>query len=143
MATAPAVTTAITGKKITVKYGTDDGTAQITSASISEQSSSNTIQTLGGSVVVGQGVETSVSADFLYDGDIVGGGFYAALKAALKAQSQADVTIAGKNGEEWVGKALVLSLSVEIPADDAVTCSAELGISGELAFTPAAAVVNP
>jgi Phage tail tube protein len=137
MATTAAKATAITGKKCTVSYGGHDGSAQITSASIDEQGSSNVIQTLAGSVAISQGVESSVKCDFLYDGDQPGGGFYAVLKAALKAQSEADVAIDG-NGSKWDGKAVITSLSAEMPADDASTCSAELTISGELEFTPVA-----
>lgn len=127
-------TTAITGKSVTFTYGTKEGTAQITSASIDESASSETVQTLGGSVAISQGVESSVSADFLYDGDQAGG-FYAALKAALDGGTEGDLEIVtGADKGNWIGKALVTSLGAEIPADGAVTCSAELTISGSLAF---------
>lgn len=130
-------TTAITGKKVTVTYGGKDGSAQITTASIDESASSNVIQTLGGSVALSQGVESSVSADFLYDGDVAGGGFYAVLKALLDSGGEGDLSIDG-DGSTWTGKGIVTSLGAEMPADDAVTCSAELTISGKLAFAPGA-----
>jgi hypothetical protein len=132
-------TTAITGKQVTFAFGSNEGTAQITSATVDEAGSSNTIQTLGGSVTISQGIESSVSCDFLYDGNTVGGGFYAALKAALASGTPGDLTISGPNGDEWTGSAIVTSLSTEIPADDAMTCSAEFGISGVLDFAPPAA----
>ena len=131
-------TTAITGKAVTFTYGTVSGEAQITSASVDESASSDTIQTLGGSVAISQGVESSVSADFLYDGDQDGGGFYGALKAALDAGSAGALEIAVSAGEDWSGDAIVTSLGVEIPADGAMTCSAELTISGALGWTPGA-----
>jgi Phage tail tube protein len=141
MATTAAKATAITGKKCTVSFGGHDGSAQITSASIDEQGSSNVIQTLAGSVAISQGVESSLKCDFLFDGEQAGGGFYAVLKAALTAGTEADVAIDG-GGAKWDGKAVITSLSAEMPADDAVTCSAELTISGVLDFTPVAAPVT-
>ena len=65
------MTTAITGKSCTFEYGgSTSGTAQITTATIDESASSETIQTLGGSVAISQGIESTVSCDFLYDGDV-------------------------------------------------------------------------
>jgi hypothetical protein len=127
-------TTAITGKSATFTYGADEGTAQITSANISDAGTSNTIQTLGGSVTVSQGIETTVSCDFLFDGNVVGGGFYAALKAALTSGAPGSLAI-DADGGAWVGDAIVTSLSADIPADDAVTCSAEFVVSGDFPFT--------
>lgn len=131
--------TAITGKSCTFEYGASTtGTAQITSASIDESASSETIQTLGGSVAISQGVESTVSCDFLYDGDALANSFYAALKASLDAGDTGTLTITGgTTGASWEGEALVTSLSAEIPADGAVTCSAEFAISGTLPFTAA------
>jgi len=135
-------TTAITGKSCTFTYASEAGTAQVTSSTVDESASSETIQTLGGSVAISQGVESTVSADFLYDGDQTDGGFYAALKAALDAGSPGTLKIeAGATGgtsePAWTGEAIVTSLSAEMPADGAVTCSAELTISGVLSFAPA------
>lgn len=130
-------TTAITGKKCTFTYATVAGTAQITSASIDESASSETIQTLGGSVAVSQGVESTVSADFLYEPQT--GGFYGALKAALQAGTAGTLDIKAGSGSPptggWSGQAIVTSLGVEIPADGAMTCTAELTISGSLPWT--------
>jgi hypothetical protein len=136
-------TTAITGKSCTFTYDTVDGTAQITTATVDESASSETVQTLGGSVAISQGVESTISADFLYDGDQATGGFYAALKAALDdgLPGTLDIT-AGQGGTTdpgWSGEVIVTSLSAEMPADGAVTCSAEFTVSGALAFTPGAA----
>ena len=89
------MTTAITGKSCTFEYGgSTSGTAQITTATIDESASSETIQTLGGSVAISQGIESTVSCDFLYDGDAATGSFYAALKASLDAGSVGLMTIA-------------------------------------------------
>lgn len=129
------MTTALTGKRFTVQVGAIDGSAQITTGTVDEAASSETIQTLAGSAAVSQGVESTISADFLFDGDQTGGGFYAALRAALVAGTPAAVVIDG-GGSEWEGSALVTSLSAEFPADGASTCSAELTVSGALEFTP-------
>jgi len=135
--------TAITGKVCTFTYATEEGTAQITSASVDESASSETIQTLGGSVAVSQGVESTVSADFLYDGDAGSGtGFYAALKAALDAGASGTLSIetgGGTTPAAWSGEAIVTSLGAEIPADGAVTCTAELTVSGSLAWAESVA----
>jgi Phage tail tube protein len=135
-ASSPA--TAVTGKRFTIVHGTKDGSAQCTSASISQSASSETIQTLGGSVAISQGVETTISAEFLYDGDQAGGGFYATMNSALASGTAATLTITGSGGtagETWSGQVIVTSLGVELPADGAVTCSAEFAISGALTFT--------
>lgn len=129
-------TTAITGKQCTFEYGTISGTAQITTASIDETATSETIQTLGGSVAISQGVESEITADFLYDGEQgVPTSFYAALKAALDSGSTGVFTIDGA-GSSWTGDAIVTALSAELPADGAVTCSATLTVSGAVVFTP-------
>ena len=137
--------TAITGKSCTFEYGATSGTAQITTATVDESASSETIQTLGGSVVISQGIESTVSCDFLYDGSEGGSSsFYAALKAALDASTVGVLTIvaggAGATAPQWSGEALVTSLSAEMPADGAVTCSAEFAISGAFPFTQGAAL---
>ena len=136
------MTTAITGKSCTFEYGgSTSGTAQITTATIDESASSETIQTLGGSVAISQGIESTVSCDFLYDGD-VSASFYANLKAAIDGGTTGTLTIEGGAGTvsapSWEGEALVTSLSTEMPADGAVTCSAEFAISGALPFTAGA-----
>lgn len=127
------MTTAITGKLCTFTYGAKDGSAQITTASVDESASSETIQTLGGSVAVPQGVESTISCDFLYDGDTAGG-FYGALKAALDAGGSGTFEITGGDTSAWSGEAIVTSLSAEMPADGAVTCSAELTVSGPVGW---------
>lgn len=135
------MTTAITGKACTFAYGSKQGEAQITTASVDESASSETIQTLGGSVAIAQGVESTVSCDFLYDGSPTAGGFYAALKAALDAGTTGVLTIEAGGGTTpsgWEGDALVTSLGAEIPADGAVTCSAEFTISGALGWNDVA-----
>lgn len=127
-------TTALTGKSVTFEYGSTDGTAQVTSSTIDKQATSNTIQTLGGSVTVSQGQETTVSADFLFDGDQTGGGFYAALDAAFSSGLAGMLTI-DADGASWTGQAIVTGLSTDMPADDAVACSATLAISGDFPFS--------
>jgi hypothetical protein len=126
--------TAITGKKVTFEFKTISGTAQVTTASIEESADSETIQTLGGSVSISNGVESSVSCDFLFDGNQANGGFYGALKSALVAEEEAAITIEA-DGANWTGQAIVTSLSAEFPADGASTCSAEFTISGDFPFT--------
>lgn len=128
-------TIAITGKQFTVTVGSTNGSAQITSGSVDESASSETIQTLAGSAAVSQGVESTISADFLYDGSAPDGGFYAVLRAALVAGTPVPVVIDG-GGSEWEGDALVTSVGAEFPADGATTCAAELTVSGALTFTP-------
>ena len=130
-------TTAITGKSFTVTFNSVSGTAQVTSGTIDETASSETIQTLGGSVAVSQGVESTISCDFLYDGDQAAAGFYDTLKTALDAGTEATINIQG-GGADWEGQAIVTSLSTEFPADGASTCSAEFTVSGALVFTPVA-----
>jgi hypothetical protein len=131
------MTTAITGKVCTFTYGSKEGTAQITTANVDETASTETIQTLGGSVAIAQGIESEVTCDFLYDGDAAGG-FYGALKAALDGGTTGTLEIVGAVTSEWSGDALVTALSAEIPADGAVTCSATFTISGALGWTDAA-----
>jgi hypothetical protein len=134
-------TTVLTGKKFTVTLDDMDGSAQVTTGTVDETSSSNTIQTLAGSASISQGIESTISADFLYDGDQAAGGFYAVLKTALDLAEPVTVEIVGGTdaGATWTGNAVVTSLSAEFPADDAATCSAELTVSGALVFTPAVA----
>mgnify|MGYP005820448645 CR=1 FL=1 len=129
--------TAITGKSVTWTYGSTPCTVQTTTVTVDEKGDSSTVQTLGGSVTVAQGVESTVSADLLYDGEQPGGGIYGALKAALDASSSGTLTITTGADAQWTGSALVTSLSAEMPADDAVTASVEFAVSGTLAFTPA------
>jgi hypothetical protein len=125
-------TTALTGKSFTFSYGGVTGTAQITTGTVDESASSTTIQTLGGSVAVSEGVESTVSCDFLYDGPEAAS-FYAALKTALDAGTAGAIAIAG-GVSKWDGQGIVTALSAEFPADGASTCSAEFTISGKLAF---------
>jgi hypothetical protein len=126
--------TAITGKQVRFEFKTISGTAQVTTASIEESADSETIQTLGGSVAISKGVESTVSCDFLFDGNQAAGGFYAALKLALKDGLAGTMTI-DADGGSWEGEAIVTSLSAEAPADGVVTCSAEFTISGDFPFT--------
>ena len=128
-------TTAITGKACTFEYGAVSGSAQITTATIDESASSETIQTLGGSVVISQGIESTVSCDFLYDGAAASGSFYAALKSALDGSTTGVLTVEAESPASWTGDAIVTSLSAEMPADGAVTCSAEFAISGAFPFS--------
>lgn len=125
-------TTALTGKSFTFSYGSVSGTAQITTGTIEESATSTTIQTLGGSVAVSEGVESTLSADFLFDGPEASS-FYAALKAAINAGTAGAVAIKG-GASEWTGQAIVTDLSTEFPADGASTCSASFTISGSLGF---------
>jgi hypothetical protein len=134
-----ATPTAISGKQFTFTYATHSGTAQTTSSSISQAADSETLQTWGGSVVISKGVESTVSCDFLYDGE-QSGSFYQALSEALAAGTPGEVVIWGGKGagEKWTGSAVVTSLGVELPADGQVTCSAEFAIAGALTFAPKA-----
>jgi hypothetical protein len=102
--------TAITGKAATFTFGGKSGTAQITSATVDESGTSETIQTLGGSVAVSQGTEATISCDFLYDGDQAGG-FYAALKAALDSGTAGALAVDAK-GSAWTGQAVVTGLDL-------------------------------
>jgi hypothetical protein len=121
-------TTVITGKSATFTYGSTAGTAQITTFTPDESSSSETIETLGGTAVLSSTKERSISCDFLFDGDQAGGGFYKVLKDAFDAGSSGtlDVTI---DTAAWTGSGIVDSLSVPTPADGAVTCSATFTMS--------------
>lgn len=121
----PAI--AITGKEFTVSVGSVDYSAQITTGSINKSATSTTIQTLDDSVTISQGVETTASCDFLYDGST---GFYKAMWDAIGGSAVA-VLIVGDDGE-WSGNMVVTSLSDDFPADGASTCTAEF--SGSLTF---------
>jgi hypothetical protein len=131
-------TTVITGKKFTVSLDGMDGSAQVTTGTVDESSSSNTIQTLAGSATISQGVESTISAEFLYDGDQAAGGFYGVLKTALDTAAEVAIIIEGgtDSSAAWSGVGVVTGLSAEFPADDAATCSAEIGVSGQLIFAP-------
>jgi hypothetical protein len=122
--------TVITGKQFTVSVGAVDYSAQITTGSINKTATSSTIQTLDDSATFSQGVETTASCDFLYDGSA---GFYAAMWDAVGGSAVA-VLIVGDDGE-WSGNMVVTSLSDEFPADGASTCTAEF--SGTLTFAAA------
>ena len=134
-------TTVLTGKKFTVALDGMDGSAQVTTGTVDESSSSNTIQTLAGSATISQGVESTISAEFLYDGDQGGGGFYGVLKTALDTAAEVTILIEGGTDStaQWSGVGVVTGLSAEFPADDAATCSAEIGVSGQLIFAPGTA----
>lgn len=127
---------AYTGKQFTFTHGALDGSAQVTSIKIDEKASSDSIQFLSGSVAISKGVETTVSVDLAYDGGAAGTtGLYAALQASLAAGVPGTVSVNGPSTDAWSGSAIVTSLSAEIPADGAVTCSAELTVSGALDYT--------
>jgi len=136
MATAGA--SAVTGKSMTVTYGGTEASCQVTSLGIDESAEAETIQTLGCSATISKGVESSISMDLLYDGGQANS-VYGVLKAALGAGTAAEVEITAASGETWTGQAVVTSLGVEVPADGAVACSAEMSVSGSLAWTAAAA----
>jgi len=127
------MTTALTGKSVTFSYGGLAGAAQITQADISESATSNTIQTLGGSVAISQGSESEITCSFLYDGE-QSAGFYEALKGAFDAATSGALVIVAGVTSGWDGDALVTALSVAMPADDAMTCDATFTVSGALTF---------
>lgn len=128
---------AYTGKQFTFTLGSLDGSAQVTSIKIDEKASSDSIQFLSGSVAISKGVETTISVDLAYDGGASGTtGLYAALQASLATGAAGTVSVDGPATDSWDGSAIVTSLSAEIPADGAVTCSAELTVSGALTYTP-------
>lgn len=133
MATAGSGASAVTGKSMTVTYGGQDASCQVSSLSIDESADAETIQTLGCSATISKGVESSLSMDLLYDGGQATS-VYALLKGALSSGTAAAVTVTAASGEEWTGQAVVTSLGVEIPADGAVTCSTELSVSGTLSW---------
>ena len=118
----------LTGKQYTVSIGAADYSGVITTGTIDRSGSSETIQTLAGKETVSQGVEDTMSADFLYDG---GAGFYAAAWAAAGSGATVAVVVVGGDGT-WTGDMIITSVSDEFPADGASTCSVEL--AGELAF---------
>jgi hypothetical protein len=127
-------TTALTGKSMTFSYGGMDATAQVTSSNIDKQASSTTIQTYGGSAAVSQGVERTVTCDYLFDGDQAAGGFHAILDAAVESQEPGELTVEA-GASSWTGSAIVTGVTVDGPADDAVTVSATYVISGDFPFT--------
>lgn len=118
----------LTGKQFTVKSGTTDYSAVVTTGSTTASASSETIQTLAGSEVISQGVEDTTSCEFLYD---EASGFYKLLWDAIHAGTTVAVEIVGGTGK-WTGTLLVTDLGNEFPADGAATCTAEF--SGELTF---------
>jgi hypothetical protein len=58
------------------------------------------------------------------------------LKTALDTAAEVAIIIEGgtDSSAAWSGVGVVTGLSAEFPADDAATCSAELTVSGQLAF---------
>ena len=121
-------TTVITGKSATFTYGSVAGTSQITTFTPDESSSAETIETLGGTAVLSSTKERVIECEFLFDGNIVGGGFYAALKAAFDAASEGTLTV-DVDGAAWAGSGIVSALSMPAPADGAVTCAATFTMS--------------
>ena len=130
-------TTVVTGKKATFSFDSVAGTAQITSFTPEESRSSETLETLGGTAVIGSTRERTVSVDFLFDGDLVEtGGFYAACKASFEAEDTGTLTV-DINGAAFTGDGIVDSLSTPTPADGAVTCSVTFKVSS-WTYTPPA-----
>lgn len=130
-------TTVITGKSATFSYGSVAGTSQITTFTPDESASPETIETLGGTAVLSTTVERTVECEFLFDGNITGGGFYAALKAAFDASSEGTLSV-NIDGAAWTGQGKVTALSTPAPADGAVTCAATFTMSSWTYTAPSA-----
>ena len=134
-----ALPSVITGARFTFSFDSKDGSAQCSSAKIAEKVSQDTGKTFGGPWVITSTDAVTITGDFLYDGNLANGGFYAALKAAKDANLAGELIITGTAGETWTADAaLVTSLDTEMPADGAVKCSAEFTLPA-LTFAPAAA----
>jgi hypothetical protein len=121
-------TTVITGKSATFTFDAVAGTAQITTFTPDESRSSSTVETLSGSAVTGSTRERKITAEFLFDGNEVGGGFYAACKDSFEADATGTLT-ADIDGAAWTGVGLVDSLSTPAPADGPVTGSVTFKMS--------------
>lgn len=136
----PDITPAVlTGKSFTFTYDGVSGTAQVTKSSVEKSTEGgSTLQTFGGQVDVPGVTVSKVSCELLYDGHNTGS-IYAALDAALEAQTAGTLAIAGPSGDGWTGTAKVAKLSAETPADGAMTAKADLTISGPFPFTAATA----
>ena len=120
----------ISGKQFTFSAGATptDHSARVTSGGITKSSSSTTVQTLGGSITQTEGVECSVSCDFLFDEE---SGFYDALETAIESGDDIQVTITG-GGAEWTGSLKVTDLSTSFDAGSLATCSASF--AGAMTF---------
>jgi len=116
-------TTVLTGKSATFTFDSIAGTAQITTFTPDESRSSETLETLGGTAVIGSTRERTVSVDFLFDGDTVTtGGFYGACKASFDSEDTGALSV-DIGGATFSGNGIVDSISTPVPADGAVTCS--------------------
>ena len=115
-------TTVTTGKSATFTFGSVAGTAQVTTFTPDESRSSNTVETLSGTAVTGATRERKVSCDFLFDGNLVGGGFYKACKDSFEADATGTLTV-DIDGAGFTGSGIVDALSVPTPADGPVTAS--------------------
>lgn len=131
-----ATPVALTGKSVSFVFGTLDGQAQVTKATVDKsEEGASTKETFGGTVDVEGVVKSKVSAELLYDGHTGAQSIYAALDAALEAKTRGTLTITGVAGDGWTGQAKVEKLSAEVPADGAQTAKVDLVIVGPFPFT--------
>jgi len=131
-------TTVITGKSATFTFNSVAGTAQITTFTPEETRSSDTLETLSGTAVVGSTRERTVSVEFLFDGDtITTGGFYGVCKSSFDSETSGTLTVAvGTAG--WTGDGICESISMPVPADGAVTCTASFKLKSWVYTAPIA-----
>lgn len=136
----PTTPVGLTGKTMTFSFDGTEATAQITKASVSKsEDGAETVDTWGGRIDLPGRVESTVSAELLYDGHVVGN-VHAVLDTALDSATDGVLVIEGTAGDHgWTGYARVTKLDAEIPADGALTTRVEFAIIGAFPFTGAIA----
>ena len=130
-------TTLLTGKSATFTYGTTQGEAQITTFATDATATSETVETLAGSAPLSSKKEYTATVTFLFDGNLVGGGFYKACEASYTAASSGVVSFTIGAFTE-AGTGTVTGLSKESPADGAVTAVATILCTGMTPTYPVA-----
>lgn len=130
----PAV--AITGKQCTFTYKALDASAQVTTVSVDRSASSDTTQTLAGSVVTATDKEVTYNVDFLFDPAT--SSLFELLHAAWVSGEEASIEVSYNGATSTASDVVVVSLSETAPADGLVTVSASLSTATADVFTPVA-----
>lgn len=127
----------ITGKSATFTYDSVQGTAQITTFTTDQSSTSESVETLGGTAVLSSAKEYTVTVSFLFDGNTTGGGFYKALQGSYEDGQPGTISLV-IGGYSETGSGTVTALSKEVPADGGVTCEATITCTGMTPTYPTA-----
>ena len=114
----------ITGKQVTVTYGTLDASAQITSIGPDRGSSSETIQTLGDAVTTAGEKEITIAVELLFDPQT--GGASALFHAAYVDGGTVALEIDYGGAVATYTGVTVVSVGEAVPADGVVTQTVSL-----------------